>query len=209
MTYVEETHRLLGALLRLVLSSSNFRNTLRSIAVSLSFGDLSWRRLVAATASRPLLRAPLAPLPFLVFSRLSSLDNNAATVEIFLVELSNSFFDLGNVFDRDKAIASRAGASLNNLDRQAMRSVLSNKYKSENFDETHMSPTTLANTVFNPSSVVAYARLPTKIWYKLFVSTREWHVVARRTLWPCSVVGVSCAGAGATSVDGAADIGRD
>ena len=131
MTYVEETHRLLGALLRLILSSSNFRNTLRSIAVSLSFGDLSWRRLVAATASRPLLRAPLAPLPFLVFSRLSSLDNNAATVEIFLVELSNSFFDLGNVFDRNKAVASRAGASLNNLDRQAMRSVLSNKYKSE------------------------------------------------------------------------------
>lgn len=29
------------------------------------------------------------------------------------------------------------------------------------------------------------------------------------TLWPASVTGVSCVGAGATSVDGAADIGRD
>lgn len=28
-------------------------------------------------------------------------------------------------------------------------------------------------------------------------------------MWPASVAGVSCAGAGATSVDGAADIGRD
>lgn len=112
------TYDSLGAFLGLGLTSSRIRSCLRSLAVSLSLSDLSWRCLVAAATSSTLLGAPLAPFFLFIFSGLSTLDNDLATVEFFLVELSDSLFDLGDVFDGDEAVAGRACAALDDLNRQ-------------------------------------------------------------------------------------------
>lgn len=172
------TYRLLSALLGLGLATSCFGGAFGSFAVGLGFSHLSWRSLVTATTGSTFPGTPLAPFLLFIFSRLGGLNDDLAAVKVLLVELCDSLVNLADVFDRNETVASRACAALNNLNRQTeivkrkryerasvliFEELLSRGFFSFSKVVTYMSLTTPANNVFNPSSVVAYARLPTKI----------------------------------------------
>ena len=80
------------------------------LAVRLGLADLPGDRL-AATATRPLLKAPLFLLLLLLIGRLGHLDDHGAAIELLLVEELNGLLCGLCGSERNKTVTSRAVAA--------------------------------------------------------------------------------------------------
>ena len=143
---------------RVLTRGGSVLNCLGSLAVRFRLGELARDGFAATPAGLP-LDPPL--LLLLLISRLSDLDDQCTTVELLLVELVDGTLYGFRAVQGHEPIASRARPSVDDLgsDTCTRRELVVCQRMRCN---TYMSSLTGAKNAFSPSSVVEYARLPTK-----------------------------------------------